>query len=141
MPATMLLVSAALLLLIDQATKGVALRRVGRAANDSTRVFAIRPIVNVAATGGMLQGRGTLFFLLFAELTLFCAVVQFGPLFQNEIAPIALGCAIGGAAGNLIDRMRRGGVIDFIDLHFWPVFNLADTAIVGGALVATLFIV
>ena len=141
MPATMLLVSAALLLLIDQATKAVVLRRVGRAASDATCGIGIRPLVNVAATGGMLQRRETLSFLLVGELTLFCAVVQFGPLFQNDVAPIALGCAIGGAAGNLIDRVRTGGVVDFIDLHFWPVFNLADMAIVGGALVAALFIV
>ncbi len=38
-----------------------------------------------------------------------------------------------GAAGNLIDRVLRGFVVDFIYLHYWPVFNVADMAVVGGA--------
>jgi len=52
---------------------------------------------------------------------------------------IALGLVLGGAAGNLIDRIVRGPglsgrVVDFIDLHIWPVFNVADASIVVGAL-------
>ncbi|HJX07240.1 MAG TPA: signal peptidase II [Actinomycetota bacterium] len=51
---------------------------------------------------------------------------------------IALGLVLGGAAGNLIDRIARGPglsgrVVDFIDLHVWPVFNVADASIVVGA--------
>jgi signal peptidase II len=52
--------------------------------------------------------------------------------------PLSLGIALhlGGAAGNLIDRARQGYVTDFIDFHFWPVFNIADIGItVGAALV------
>lgn len=44
-----------------------------------------------------------------------------------------IGLVFGGAIGNLIDRIRIGRVIDFLDFHFWPVFNLADTAISIGA--------
>jgi signal peptidase II len=54
---------------------------------------------------------------------------------------VAIGLVSGGALGNLIDRAFRagdgllgGGVVDFIDLQWWPVFNIADTAIVVGAL-------
>lgn len=46
---------------------------------------------------------------------------------------IALGLQLGGAVGNLIDRLRQGYVTDFIDLRFWPVFNVADSAITVGA--------
>lgn len=46
---------------------------------------------------------------------------------------VALGLQLGGAAGNLIDRLRQGYVTDFIDLRFWPVFNIADSAITVGA--------
>ncbi|MBI2252935.1 MAG: signal peptidase II, partial [Armatimonadetes bacterium] len=42
---------------------------------------------------------------------------------------IALGLILGAACGNLTDRLRFGGVIDFIDLKFWPIFNLADSAL------------
>lgn len=50
----------------------------------------------------------------------------------NIIAALAL--IAGGATGNLIDRLIFGGVIDYIDFKIWPVFNLADIAIVAGAL-------
>jgi signal peptidase II len=55
---------------------------------------------------------------------------------------VSIGLVLGGALGNLVDRAFRpgdgflgGGVVDFIDLQWWPVFNLADSAIVVGAIV------
>jgi signal peptidase II len=53
---------------------------------------------------------------------------------------VALGLILGGATGNLTDRMLRaprfsGHVVDFVDFHVWPIFNLADSAIVVGAVV------
>ena len=47
----------------------------------------------------------------------------------------ALGLLLGGSVGNLIDRLRLGYATDFIDVGFWPVFNLADSAIVVGAFI------
>ncbi len=57
---------------------------------------------------------------------------------RRPVHAVALGLVLGGALGNLTDRLIRGpglggNVVDFIDLHYWPVFNLADTAIVIGA--------
>jgi signal peptidase II len=54
---------------------------------------------------------------------------------RHPILPVALGLLIGGSASNLIDRIRLGHVTDFIDLRFWPAFNLADTFIVLGVVV------
>jgi signal peptidase II len=54
---------------------------------------------------------------------------------RHPILPIALGLLIGGSASNLLDRIRLGHVTDFIDLRFWPAFNLADSFIVLGVLV------
>jgi signal peptidase II len=48
---------------------------------------------------------------------------------------VGLALILGGAVGNLVDRVRLGYVIDFIDLRIWPVFNLADSAITLGALI------
>ena len=45
---------------------------------------------------------------------------------------MSLGLQLGGALGNLLDRVRLGSVVDFVDFKIWPVFNLADTAIVVG---------
>lgn len=54
--------------------------------------------------------------------------------FDRRRVAIATGMMLGGALGNLIDRIRFGAVTDFIDLRVWPIFNLADTALTIGAL-------
>jgi len=54
---------------------------------------------------------------------------------RHPILPVALGLLIGGSASNLIDRVRLGHVTDFLDLGFWPAFNLADSFIVLGVLI------
>ena len=51
---------------------------------------------------------------------------------RHPVLPIALGFLIGGSLGNLSDRVRLGHVTDFLDLTYWPAFNLADTFIVSG---------
>lgn len=51
---------------------------------------------------------------------------------QGRMAQLGLGLICGGALGNIIDRIAFANVIDFIDFSFWPVFNLADVAIVLG---------
>jgi len=64
--------------------------------------------------------------------------------FSGAGATLALGLVLGGACGNLIDRVMRkpgwgrGAVVDFIDLQFWPVFNVADMAIVVGVLLLSI---
>ena len=57
---------------------------------------------------------------------------------RHPVLPVALGLLIGGSASNLIDRIRLGHVTDFLDLRYWPAFNLADSFIVVG--VAILFL-
>jgi signal peptidase II len=47
---------------------------------------------------------------------------------------VSLGLILGGVSGNLIDRVKLGYVIDFLDLRIWPVFNVADSAITVGAI-------
>jgi signal peptidase II len=51
---------------------------------------------------------------------------------RHPVLPAALGLLIGGSISNLLDRVRLGHVTDFIDLRFWPAFNLADSFIVAG---------
>ena len=59
---------------------------------------------------------------------------------RYPIAGPAAGLLVGGALGNLVDRVFRGYVVDFIDLGFWPVFNVADIAVVAGCALAFLMI-
>ena len=68
------------------------------------------------------------------------SILTFGFLFVVGVllglVPVigwGLACLVGGALGNLVDRFRYGYVVDFIDFHVWPVFNLADTCVVIGA--------
>ena len=51
---------------------------------------------------------------------------------RHPVLPVALGLLVGGSLANLIDRVRLGHVTDFLDLRFWPAFNLADSFIVVG---------
>ena len=79
---------------------------------------------------------------LFASASLAVSLVIVVTAFRHTriVTAVALGLILGGALGNLIDRLVRGDglvggrVVDFIDLHWWPVFNLPDSAIVVGAL-------
>ena len=51
---------------------------------------------------------------------------------RHPVLPVALGLVIGGSVSNLLDRVRLGYVTDFLDLRYWPAFNLADSFIVIG---------
>jgi signal peptidase II len=51
---------------------------------------------------------------------------------RHPVLPVALGFVIGGSISNLLDRVRIGHVTDFLDLRYWPAFNLADSFIVAG---------
>jgi len=75
-------------------------------------------------------------------LVLFGLAIWFSP--RGRRSHLALGLALGGAAGNLIDRLRFRGVVDFLDFHWgrlhWPAFNLADASLcVGFALLVWLW--
>jgi signal peptidase II len=54
---------------------------------------------------------------------------------RHPVLPVALGLLVGGSISNLVDRVRLGHVTDFLDLRFWPAFNLADSFIVVGVAV------
>lgn len=95
-------------------------------------VFHFTYISNPGAAFGVLPHQD--FFLLGIVGVLFIAFfwlrkrIPAKPLYF----PLAVGCVLGGALGNAIDRVRFGGVVDFIDFRVWPVFNVADMAICLG---------
>ena len=95
-------------------------------------IFHITYVLNPGAAFSILEHR-TGFFIGVAVI-LFAAVLYFYPRIPKEyrLLRLGIGLQVGGAAGNLIDRMRTGYVVDFLDFRIWPVFNIADMAIVGG---------
>lgn len=126
---------AGALLLVDQWSK----RLVSAQATDRPLVWRqirIRLVANSRAIYTRRSVRAVLVLIWGAALLAAITLHRSGSWFQSNAAQLGLACAFGGAAGNLLDILRRGHVVDFIDLGWWPVFNLADVAIVGGLAVA-----
>ena len=69
-----------------------------------------------------------------------CLVIRHGCFFQHPAAQLGLGLGVGGACSNICDQLRTGAVLDFLDLGWWPVFNLADVAITLGVIIALGFL-
>ena len=96
-------------------------------------VFYFTYVLNPGAAFGLLAHRSMLFIsvtlLLVAGVLLAYKRLAAG----RVLVKTGLGLVIGGALGNLVDRLRFGMVVDFLDFRVWPVFNLADSAIVAGA--------
>lgn len=130
-----------MVVLVDQVSKSLARTylRPSYAVNVIGDFFRLTLVHNSGAAFGLFPG-GRVFFVAVAvsvvlALILYANVTANGSLFRA----VALGFGIGGAIGNLIDRLALGGVTDFLDFRFWPVFNLADSAIVIGLLALALF--
>ncbi|HXT36041.1 MAG TPA: signal peptidase II [Chloroflexota bacterium] len=94
--------------------------------------FSLVLTTNDGAAFGILADRGILFIVV--GLVLSGVVLIFARVLprRRPLLQVSLGLQVGGAVGNLSDRIRVGHVIDFIQIRYWPVFNLADTAIVCG---------
>jgi len=90
-------------------------------------------IANSGAAFGILQNHRVLFFV--AAAVVISLIIYFKRTLakNNRAINLFLGLVMGGAIGNLIDRIAVGAVTDFVDFRFWPVFNVADSAIVVGA--------
>lgn len=131
-----LLLSASLVFLGDQICKRAVVRRL--AIGQSVRLgwLTIRHARNTGRGPCFLGNRLVLLSLWGLALTGIVLSIQGGHFFQRSPAQAGLGAALGGAAGNLCDRFRRGAVIDFVDVGCWPVFNLADVAITLGVITA-----
>ncbi len=90
--------------------------------------------------GAFSLGQRTPWIFVGASILVSVAIVATAFRHTNVAMSLALGLILGGALGNLTDRIVRGSgfsghVVDFVDFHVWPVFNLADSAIVVGAVV------
>lgn len=87
---------------------------------------------NTGAAFGLFPGLGGVF--RFIALGVVAVIVIFSRQLAaiSRLVRVAFGLQLGGATGNLIDRMVQGYVTDFIDVRVWPIFNVADSAIVVG---------
>jgi signal peptidase II len=133
---------AGLVVVVDQATKRLAEDRLERTGLRSVPVPGVGDILrltyveNRGAAFGLLQDQ-TAFFVFVGVLVIGVIAASYRYLPRSGFRlHLALGLQLGGAIGNLIDRVRQGYVVDFVDFgyhsNWWPVFNVADSAIVVG---------
>ncbi len=138
---TMPALAGVVVLTLDQLTKRWALDflRDGRTV-DLFWTLRLRLVENTGAAFSQGEGLGPLIGLL--VLGVVVVLARIGAKTADPLARVTVGAVIGGALGNLFDRAFRsdggllgGAVVDFIDLQWWPVFNLADSVVVVGAVV------
>lgn len=133
---------ALVVILLDQATKHL-FWRLGQNHEIIPGYFNITLVKNAGAAFGMFQGARV--FFVTASVLAVGLIVYLGlrlPATQRT-RRILLGLILGGAIGNLIDRVLSGEVIDFLQIgvagHYWPVFNIADAGVTVGAALLILY--
>jgi signal peptidase II len=125
---------AAVVIAADQVTKTLVRHNVERGSHDS--VFPGLELVNVrnkgVAFGLFAEGKAPV--VLLTGGALLALIVYFALHTGKAGLWLPTGLLLGGALGNIIDRVRLDAVTDFLDLPLWPAFNLADVAITFGVL-------
>ena len=141
-PPSALLIALGVII-VDHATKWWALRTLQD--HNIDLVWKLR--LNLVRNGGGAFGLGSKFAPLFALAALGIVLFLFssGGTFRSRWSHVAVGLVLGGAVGNLLDRLFREGhgflggrVVDFIDTQRWPVWNVADMAVSIGAVLLAL---
>ena len=137
---------------LDQASKAHIMQtmRLHESISVIPSFFSLTYIRNPGAAFGFLASSSTDFRLLFFAVASLVAAVVLGTIFwrlpQNDwLGQISIAGILGGAIGNLLDRLRLGEVVDFLDFYVngyhWPAFNVADAAITVGVFVLALRLV
>jgi signal peptidase II len=127
------IMTAVLVVSADQLSKAFVLARWPLAASSARgSLVSIRCILNRQGTLAALVGAPALVLLWALMVMLAALILHYGWLGHEAFGSIGIGMALGGATGNLIDRLRRGAIVDFVAIGPWPVFNLADAALVAG---------
>ena len=137
-------------LAVDQITKFLVVSRLeyGHSVDLASWLAPILQITHITNTGvvfGLFQGQGDFFLALSLIIVIILLISQRHLPEGHELMRIAMGLQLGGALGNLTDRLLRGSVVDFIDLNFWPmqnwaIFNLADASILTGTILLAIVI-
>jgi signal peptidase II len=135
-----LFAAAAAVVAFDQLTKEWALAALDDGPVEVVEgVLSLRLTYNSGGAFGLLQGLPG--FFLVATLVVIVIILIWAHRLEDPRLIVPLGMVLGGGLGNLADRIFRateGRVVDFIDVHVWPVFNVADSSIVVGVLLILL---
>ncbi len=126
------------MLVVDQLTKVWAMAALADGPADLPGPFQFNLTRNTAGAFGL--GGAFVPFLALGALVLVVVLIARADVTSHPALALSAGLVLGGALGNLVDRlvrspgMLRGAVVDFVDLRWWPVFNVADAAITCGCL-------
>lgn len=137
-----LLQLAALVFLVDQATKALVQKSLYLGESIPSEGFLrISHTHNTGSAFGLFQGQNTaLIVVAFIGIAILVLIYQ-SQRRPSNLLRLSIGLQLGGAFGNLADRLFLGHVIDFLDVGPWPVFNVADSSIVVGlVLLAWIFL-
>ncbi len=135
-PGALLLVTAAVAITFDQITKAVvrAALEPGQSLPVVEGWFYLTHVRNTGAAFGLMPGQRGLFILTSLLVLVAIGLYWWRARPRSLVLALSLGLVSGGAIGNLIDRALSGRVTDFFDTLIIPIFNIADMAIVGGAI-------
>lgn len=128
---------------LDQITKALVERLMDLGQSVPVEgLLRLTYVTNSGSAFGFFQGQ-TLFLIMASILGIGAVVLYYHSLAAHPLLRWGLGLILGGAAGNLIDRVLRGAVVDFVDAELWPgyhfpAFNLADASINVGLLLLAL---
>ena len=126
---------------LDQVVKRVVVNamQLGQSIDVMGSVVRLTRTSNTGGAFGLLRGRSHWFIVVSLVAALAIAALSRQIARGRRIERVAFGLIMGGAVGNLIDRIRLGSVVDFIDIggsvYRWPAFNVADSAITVGMLI------
>jgi len=125
---------------LDQGVKALVVRLLPPQASIPLvpGVLFLTHVRNTGVAFGLLSGIPPAVIVLVALTVVFLVTYNEGRRLHDRWSRVAGGLLLGGAAGNLGDRIRLGYVVDYLDLRIWPVFNLADTAVVCGSAILLL---
>ena len=129
-----------LVVLADQYTKYLVRHKLveGKSVKLIGRVVYLTYLKNRGAAFGILQG-GRWIFIVIAIAVATLIIVNARLVVSSGLLSVGTALLLGGIVGNLIDRIFLGFVTDFIDFHFWPVFNIADSAVDIGLLIIFIY--
>ena len=131
-------------LAVDLYTKALAVSRLaGNSFPVSDNILNFTYVENTGAAFGMLKIGNV--FLIISTVIILAAVIVYLTIKKPKAKAVKIASAliIGGALGNLYDRIFRGFVVDFIDIRFinYPVFNIADCCVVCGAIIFAVWVI
>lgn len=130
---------------IDQLTKQWVLDRLGPEGDLAVvqiipRVLRLYYVENTGAAFGFFRGNSSILTVLATVMIIFLLFYFRRAIARSTWLSLALGLQIGGAFGNIVDRLRHGFVVDFIDVPRFPTFNMADSAITVGVVILGVFL-